>query len=82
MKAWLKSHDLLTVAMLLAIGWILYRKATGKSLVHAGHASPADAISYGWAVAQAGVTGWQETSPDGSQVIMHDTGWSDPYATA
>ena len=81
MRAWIKSHDMFSLILLIAIAWIVYRKATGKSLIHAGHATPADAISYGWAVVQAGITGWQETSPDGSKVIMHDTGWEDPYGS-
>lgn len=77
-----KARDWLTIAIVLIIAWLIYRRGAGKALYGPGHATPEDAISYGWAVLQAGITGWQETSPDGSQVIMHTTGWTgDPYTS-
>jgi hypothetical protein len=65
----------------IPLAYVLYRVATGRKPFSAGHSTPADAISYGWAVSQAGITGWLETSPDGATNVMHDTGWSDPYKT-
>ncbi len=80
MKAWLKAHTALAIVLGLAAAWIAYRAMKGAA--SAGHTSPQDAISYGWSVYQAGVTGWLEVSPDGKTQFMHNTGWvGDPYAT-
>ena len=82
MKALLKKHKLVVMVAAGALAYVLYRLATGRNPLGAGHRSPADAISYGWAVSQAGITGWLEVSPDGATQVMHDTGWtSDPYKT-
>jgi hypothetical protein len=77
--AWLRAHWLAALAILLLAAWIVYRVA--KSPSFAGHASPEDAISYGWSVFPAGIGGWLEVSPDESKSILHETGWSgDPFA--
>ena len=82
MKAWLKKHRTLAIVLGVALVWVVYRVVTGLSVTSAGHASPADAISYGWSVYQAGITGWKEVSPDGKTQYLHDTGWvGDPYQT-
>ena len=82
MKAWLKDHTGLAIVFGLLVAWIVYRVAKGLSVTSAGHASPQDAISYGWSVDQAGITGWMEVSPDGQTSYMHETGWAgDPYKT-
>jgi hypothetical protein len=82
MKAWLKKHTVLAIALVVVLVWLIYRKASGSSS-SGGHDTPDDAISYGWAVLPAGITGWLEVSPDGKQSIMHDTGWNgDPYSKA
>jgi hypothetical protein len=78
----LRAHPLIAAALGLGLAYVLYRWATGRSPLGAGHTTPADAISYGWVVVQAGITGWLETSPDGATNVMHDTGWSDPYKAA
>jgi hypothetical protein len=81
MKAWLKSHMAIAVVGGLLLAWIVYRVVRGLSLTSAGHASPEDAITYGWSVYQAGITGWKEVSPDGKIVVDHDSGWNgDPFA--
>lgn len=81
MNKWLKAHQGLAIALGLAAAVILYQMFKGSA--SAGHASPQDAISYGWSVYQAGTTGWLEVSPDGKTQYMHDTGWvADPYATS
>ena len=83
MKTWFKAHKGLAIVLGLAIAWIVYRVMQGLSVTSAGHGSPKDAISYGWSVSQAGITGWLEVSPDGKTQYMHNTGWAgDPYATA
>ena len=77
---WLTARTLFFVFLVGAIAYAAWRLATGRSLTGPGHATPADAISYGWAVSPAGITGWLEVSPDGTQRIMHDTGYTlDPY---
>lgn len=83
MKTWLKNHTAIAVVGGLVLAWIVYRIFQGLSLTSAGHASPADAISYGWSVYQAGLTGWKEVSPDGKTTYDHETGWTgDPYQGA
>jgi hypothetical protein len=83
MKAWFKSHKILTGAIAVAVLWILYRVTRGLSLTSPGHSSPEDAISFEWSVYQAGITGWLEVSPDSKTSIMHNTGWAgDPYKSA
>jgi hypothetical protein len=78
---WLKTHKTMTAVLALVVVWIVYRTISGKGITSSGHASPEDAISYGWAVFPAGSTGWLEVSPDGNKRYMHDTGWTgDPYA--
>lgn len=80
MKAWIKGHKVIVVVIALALGWVVYRVSKGLALVSSGHASPDDAIAYGWVVYQRGITGWLEVSPDGKTSIAHDTGWNgDPY---
>jgi hypothetical protein len=80
---WLRAHKWLALVVALALVWIVYRVIRGLSITGAGHASPEDAIAEGWMVYPAGITGWFETSPDGSQSIMHDTGWNgDPFGKA
>jgi hypothetical protein len=79
----IRSHKTLAIVLAIAVAWIIYRVSKGLAVLSAGHSSPEDAISYGWAVTQAGITGWHEVSPDGSQSIMHDTGWTqNPYTNA
>ena len=81
MKAWLQTHKGLAIALGLAAAVILYRLFKGSA--SAGHTSPQDAISYGWSVSQAGITGWLEVSPDGQTQYLHNTGWvGDPYQTS
>jgi hypothetical protein len=83
LAVWAKGHRALVLVLFVVVGWVIYRWASGKQVAGAGHSTPADAISYGWVVYQAGITGWMETSPDGSQAIYHDTGWTgSPYAVA
>jgi len=61
----------------------VYRVISGLSMTSPGHASPEDAISYGWAVYPAGVSGWKEVSPDGKIEYWHETGWTgDPFSTS
>ena len=81
MKAWVTQHKGIAIVGGLAVLWLVYRLWKGLSLTSAGHASPEDAISYGWSVYQAGITGWKEVSPDGKTVYDHSTGWTgDPFA--
>ena len=83
MPKWLKDHKGLAIVVGLLLVWIVYRMVKGLSVTSAGHASPQDAISYGWSVYQAGITGWSEVSPDGKTTYMHETGWTgDPYKAA
>ncbi len=83
MRAWLKTHKTLAVLLGLVVVWIVFRLLSGQRLTSGGHSSPADAISYGWSVFPAGITGWLEVSPDGKTNYMHDTGWTgDPFTTA
>ena len=81
MKAWLKAHKAIGIVLGAIVLWGIYRALSGGLLsASSGHASPEDAISYGWSVYQAGISGWLEVSPDGTKSIMHDTGWAgDPY---
>jgi len=77
----IRKYNLISLALGAAVLYVAYRYFTGRAPLGAGHLTPADAISYGWAVSQAGLTGWLETSPDGATNVMHDTGWENPYAT-
>jgi len=69
------------VLIVVALGaWAAYRWLAGRSLAGAGHASPEDAIAWGWSVFPAGISGWYEVSPDGGTRVMHASGWTgDPY---
>jgi hypothetical protein len=61
-----------------ALGGVLVWKFLART--KEGHASPEDAIAAGWMVRPAGITGWQEESPDGQKSYLHETGWSgDPF---
>ena len=68
---WARRHwiALLTGAAALYAAYRLFASGAG------GHATPADAMSYGWAVVQSSEEGWTETSPDGKQTFTHDSGW-------
>jgi hypothetical protein len=82
MRSWLPwlRNNWYSVLLAVAGAWVLWRVVHGRSIVGAGHISPEDAIADGWTVWQAGMTGWLEDSPDGTQHVMHDTGWTgDPY---
>jgi hypothetical protein len=75
---WLATHKAASVLLALLLLW-LYRLIWGKT--SAGHASPEDAISYGWSVYPAGIGGWLEVSPDGQTQYLHESGWTgDPFA--
>jgi hypothetical protein len=77
--AWITGHKAAALGLallLVVILWLMFRRSSS-----AGHASPEDAIASGWSVFPAGIGMWLETSPDGSQSIMHESGWTgDPYA--
>lgn len=79
-QAWLKKHPGALALGVIALAWIVYRMVSGQAVTSSGHSSPEDAISYGWTVFPAGITGWLEVSPDGKTQYLHDTGWKgDPY---
>jgi hypothetical protein len=83
LKSWIAKHKAAAIVLGIVVLWIGYRLVKGMSLTSGRHANPQDAISYGWSVYQAGITGWLEVSPDGKSQYMHDTGWtSDPYGQA
>jgi hypothetical protein len=66
-----RRHAKLILVALAAAGllWLYLRKSSATQ----GHATPAEAMSYGWAVYPRGVTGWQEHGPNG-EIVDHDTG--------
>jgi hypothetical protein len=73
---WAKSHQVVAIAGIIVGGWVCYRIISGKRLLGAGHTSPLAAIDEGWAVYQAGPTGWLEVSPDQSSQVFHLEGWN------
>ena len=73
LTTYLKAHGL-AVALMLTAAYVVWRMVSGKAIVGPGHSTPADARSWGWAVYQAGITGWEEHGP-GGETVMHDTGW-------
>jgi len=78
--SWLRAHKALATIIALAIAWFIYRTAKGLAVVGGGHATPEDAVAYGWMVHQMGITGWMEISPTG-ETFEHTTGWTgDPFA--
>jgi hypothetical protein len=79
---WLKAHKLIVLAAVigLAVVWYFVRRSKGLAAFEGGHATPEDAIAYGWVVHQMGISGWMEISPTG-ETYEHFSGWTgDPYA--
>ena len=69
---WARRH---WIALLIGAAAIYAAYRLFSSGAGGGHATPADAMSYGWAVVQSSEEGWTETSPDGKQTFTHDSGW-------
>lgn len=58
------------VVGLALVLWLLFRNKLNST---AGHATPDDAMAWGWAVYPRGITGWREIGPHG-EIVDHDTG--------
>jgi hypothetical protein len=69
----MKRKNLLILCVLAAVGVAAWLMLRGGSSATAGHSTPADAMSYGWAVYPRGITGWREIGPNG-EIVDHDTG--------
>jgi len=64
-----RKRWLIVAAVAAALGlWLWLRKSS-----QVGHATPDDAMAWGWAVFPRGITGWREVGP-GGEIVDHDTG--------